>query len=1052
MALNRTFALPSELDSGGIAQLYRELLLPLTLLPKPRREADKTSSGGPSSRQTSKSEAELDYIHLPVSGAIPGASRTCRPAPAAPVAPLRSDGADLQLPPPLTPEAAGSVPPFALPRLLEARLRRLPCPGLPDAVPTLLRELVLGEVRALCREPRLWVPETSLKKEEQMEMQRRLVAHIALASEGLLQHYLQLLQEAGPGVLLTPAATLTRLRAQFLQHCTLLLNPNSIRVSLLWDMRRLRGRGGLAWKEGTEQTEKGPGMNSSHSSQPRIHCDMQPEEAPKISIQRDTQHASSLGGRHRGGAPGTSIRETRDAQPLGTSARSSRGARGASSRDAKATGGVPGINTEGALATSNTDPEVKQSGDAFVCNTEGVLSAHQHEAPAVATDRTLIPKRKCGSVSGEDPNTHLKWASVHQPTKYTKQTHFGKLSVPDQEIGNSLPEPHHLTCKTFTDCTSTLSMDYFIKLSRPLIERPRQQTVEDLKEIENIMLLDLSKVYRLLHSPQEGMDSFRNMPCQAVGTPCPGLATKDAESPPQTKRPCMRNLKRCKSLPNLRMGQLLSDELGICIKGYLSVTSLISLNGVTPALEEPAAKDLQKLLQASNQLTSIKGEDLDADADLPPLIRALNRGTPNTSKLMNIHKRLNVLSQKEELQLCENNFLCKEPACPQTDTVSVHVSNKPSLKTADVRVSSRIFQDVGDIKKYPPIYNDLMGELDPATISRLDGTLFKGEDVREVYAELKKSFPTEHLQLDQDPSIELCATNVDLSKVMDSSTLTRRRSERVINAHLRNLSQPEKLVTPPPRDQKRSPANSSWLKQTPETINMDDYLKYVSLQDTDYLGVVFHLYNSDESEDEDNVAIKAAKYQKEQRLGTDNVKNLELQSQTAADEMLQSRLEAIWTRLHVPEGERLDMAIKYSSPENIGLILQAVSAWEKVSQVIHRREQLLAKLELFEQTASDPNRFFQRCYEGSFLARKNEARERKALHVQIAKTETDILKMLKKIKKTYNDTVTFKGRPYLEKMQWDKTEMLYWLQQERRKTLMESDLKCVMLPPLRAPL
>lgn len=25
------------------------------------------------------------------------------------------------------------------------------------------------------------------------------------------------------------------------------------------------------------------------------------------------------------------------------------------------------------------------------------------------------------------------------------------------------------------------------------------------------------------------------------------------------------------------------------------------------------------------------------------------------------------------------------------------------------------------------------------------------------------------------------------------------------------------------------------------------------------------------------------------------------------------------------------------------------------------------------------------------------------------------------------------GRPYLEKMRWDKTEMLYWLQEERKE-------------------
>ena len=37
------------------------------------------------------------------------------------------------------------------------------------------------------------------------------------------------------------------------------------------------------------------------------------------------------------------------------------------------------------------------------------------------------------------------------------------------------------------------------------------------------------------------------------------------------------------------------------------------------------------------------------------------------------------------------------------------------------------------------------------------------------------------------------------------------------------------------------------------------------------------------------------------------------------------------------------------------------------------------------------------------------------------------------MRKNFSDTITFKGRPYEEKMKWDRIEMLYWLQEERKQ-------------------
>lgn len=45
---------------------------------------------------------------------------------------------------------------------------------------------------------------------------------------------------------------------------------------------------------------------------------------------------------------------------------------------------------------------------------------------------------------------------------------------------------------------------------------------------------------------------------------------------------------------------------------------------------------------------------------------------------------------------------------------------------------------------------------------------------------------------------------------------------------------------------------------------------------------------------------------------------------------------------------------------NVPTISQALKMWEKAITLIKRREKILAKLEIFERAASDPNRFFHR--------------------------------------------------------------------------------------------
>eukprot|EP00057_Strongylocentrotus_purpuratus_P019955 XP_011674429.1 PREDICTED: uncharacterized protein LOC764604 [Strongylocentrotus purpuratus] len=170
---------------------------------------------------------------------------------------------------------------------------------------------------------------------------------------------------------------------------------------------------------------------------------------------------------------------------------------------------------------------------------------------------------------------------------------------------------------------------------------------------------------------------------------------------------------------------------------------------------------------------------------------------------------------------------------------------------------------------------------------------------------------------------------------------------------------------------------------------------------------------------------------------------------TKQKQTTQSKLEHIWNSLQMPDNLRLDMAIKYSSDDHIPLLEDAIYAWQLAVNVIVQRENILTSLESFERFASDPDRFFQKGHRGSSVARLEEAKQRSALYAALSAVETKVKKKVKLIDKKFHDTVTYQGRPYLEKMKLDCTEMLYWLQQERRERAIE---RTAMLQDVRIPL
>jgi hypothetical protein len=75
---------------------------------------------------------------------------------------------------------------------------------------------------------------------------------------------------------------------------------------------------------------------------------------------------------------------------------------------------------------------------------------------------------------------------------------------------------------------------------------------------------------------------------------------------------------------------------------------------------------------------------------------------------------------------------------------------------------------------------------------------------------------------------------------------------------------------------------------------------------------------------------------------------------------------------------------------------------------------------------------------GNSKMRLSESRRRTYLYNQLSLLEKQITEQWNKIKQNFRDTVTYNGRNYLDKIQFDKLEMLHYLQEERRLNYLHS--------------
>ncbi|XP_028370068.1 coiled-coil domain-containing protein 87 [Phyllostomus discolor] len=615
------------------------------------------------------------------------------------------------------------------------------------------------------------------------------------------------------------------------------------------------------------------------------------------------------------------------------------------------------------------------------------------------------------------------------------------------------PPPHSARLPQMPCCH--LNLNYLIQLSRSqeFLGEPEPDPVKELKSIPQ---LKRRKALPWLYAMQKKKASFTSSQTESQ----PGGPVALTSGSPLTSHLLLYSqLQKSQSTPSLREGWTLADELGLSSISPRPVTPLVLFAESKPELVgDMVAEDLKQMMK---NMTLEWTPYSPVESGMPPLLGAQTHHSAATHPMEELQRMLN--EEGETSGQWGPQSSKSPPLHPQPVTVTLKLRNQVVVQAAGVQVSERKFLDSFHVEEAGALYNHLAGELDPHLIEKMDVDRFFGNSIKEVYKELMSSVSTDHLSFDRGPLIEPAASK-DWSMFLVSAFLRQERQYHLINPKLAGLfshrpntlqSNPERTSSLPSLQAGKGwevPSNKTtavnWWKAT---LSADDYFKYLTNQETDFLHVIFQMYEEETPVEIVAPARESLKIQPPPPLQKDEepdfmpgewdwntvlghsleTKRPNLPGEPVKILSLQKRLERLWSMLEVPSKDRLDMAIKYSSNARLRQLPSLVSAWEQTLQPIQRREMWLGKLEWFERQASDPNRFFQKTdSELSRFLEENHIRDH--LHRKLNLMEAPLVSLLKEVELIFGEPVTFKGRPYLDKMKRDKVEMLYWLQQRRR--------------------
>ncbi|KAL6034609.1 hypothetical protein STEG23_033797 [Scotinomys teguina] len=625
-----------------------------------------------------------------------------------------------------------------------------------------------------------------------------------------------------------------------------------------------------------------------------------------------------------------------------------------------------------------------------------------------------------------------------------------------------IPWPHS-TGLDQVPCSS-LNLNYLVQLSRPC-DFPSEPEPDPVKELRSIQLKGRTRLLWVLSTKKEKEAEVSS----SQMAPLPSHSPPSREMSPFPISPIYPRLPRGQSMPCLHEGWSLADELGLPPLSPHPLTPLILAPETKPLLfEDIAAVDLkQKAKIMAMEWARYSPREL----DLPPLLGVLTRRLSAQHHVEELQQMLKSLQDEEASGQWDLRPPRITPLHPQPVTITLKLQNQVMVQVATVQLSDRYFSDTFHVEGAGVLYNHLTGELDYKAIKEMDADRLVGSSTKEVYKELMSRVSTSHLSFDKGPQIEPSA-NRDWSSYLSSAFIYQDKHTPVINHNLvgcyskRTSTQqlcPEKTPSLTLLQKRKSwdkrPNRGVWMNWGKTSVSSEDYLHYLTTQETDFLHVIFQMYEEEAPVEIPVLAKESLEIQRPPPLLDDEESDfmpgvwswssvIEDSSEPGKAHILsmQQRLERLWVMLEVPDQSRLDMVIKYSTNARLQQLPALIRAWEQTLKPIQTRELLLGRLEWFERQASDPNRFFQK--PDSMLSRLLEENQFRS-HIQrkLRLIESSLISLLEKIELVFGEPVTFKGRPYLEKMKQDQVEMLYWLQQQRRvRSLLRAQKACHQPP------
>jgi len=578
-------------------------------------------------------------------------------------------------------------------------------------------------------------------------------------------------------------------------------------------------------------------------------------------------------------------------------------------------------------------------------------------------------------------------------------------------------------------------------------------------------------------------------------------------------------------------------------------------------------KDLEFLMSDQRQTLTAA---IDDEEELSALLQATTKCT--------IVKRPPRTSRCSISEMSDTIDTSDKPIQPAV--TSYDMPDKTIVRTSDIRVSERVPLSDMILELSPCIYNELNNDITESDITFLDRNLFLGQEIREVYSEIYKTITHDHLKFSstmEAPCKTLPAQSCYNSGVLKREKYKHKRINEKLKVtetapwsdavqarsewegpvhfqgeHSQHNSEvfPSQIIKFPqfsdfdtnnfgpsgkdPHRQlsKEGRSYTNWLQWWKSIMSCEDYQRYTSIRDSDFLALIFHLYDSEEevdSADERDALLECEMKKEKERRNQKLEKMMEAKNkyeggfwnansilmgglgkhpdiddqdgttlsleqsrsipipkiemklsrltsagssstrrsgiskktkksstllenpeeeeppQTVEIRILQDRLENIWDSLEMPDDRKIDMTVKYCNLD-VKKLKKVVDLWDAACSSVISREKLILELEGFEKSASDPKRFFT---SNTPMTRIKEEKQRSGLHRRIKKCDKEVKTNLMNVKRSLKDTVTYQGRNYLEKMSRDLTEMLYWLQQERRQYALEKGgMVMVDLPPI----